>query len=149
MSRFLALLFCAAATTAFAQDTLKNKTKDKDLIDLLEKVAHKSLIKRDTLAKKSGRIYFSGSPSIGYSLSSGWAGIVVANGAFYATEDKHAKLSNVYVDGLYTQNRQLVFHLQSNIWTKGNKFNIVNDWRYYNYPQKTYGLGGSNNVNNY
>ncbi|HLZ15781.1 MAG TPA: BamA/TamA family outer membrane protein [Cyclobacteriaceae bacterium] len=146
---FLPLLICLVLQPSFAQQDSTKGAKEKDVIDVVEKVLNKSLIKRDTITKKSGRIYFSGSPSIGYSLSSGWAGIVVANGAFYTSEEKNEKLSNVYTDGLYTQNRQLVFHLQSNLWTKGNKFNIVNDWRYYDYPQKTYGLGGSNNANNY
>jgi hypothetical protein len=149
-SRFLLLLFCLFVHSAFAQqDSSKRVVKEKDLIDAIELVLKKPLMKRDTAKKKAGHIYFSGSPSIGYSLSSGWAGILVANGAFYTSDDKNEKLSNVYTDALYTQNQQLVFHIQSNIWSKGNKYNVVNDWRYYDYPQKTYGLGGSNNVNNY
>jgi len=106
-------------------------------------------MKRDTIKKKSGRIYFSGSPSIGYSLTSGWAAIAVANGAFYMSEEKGEKLSNVYADVVYTQKQQLVVHLQSNLWTQNNKFNIVNDWRYYSYPQKTFGLGGRTLEGNY
>ncbi len=148
--RFFLLLFCLVSQSAFAQqDSVKVVTNEKDLIDLLETVANKPLIKRDTAKKKAGRIYFSGSPSIGYSLSSGWAAIVVANAAFYTSDDKDEKLSNVYTDALYTQNQQFVFHIQSNVWSKGNKFNFVNDWRYYKYPQKTYGLGGTSSTDNY
>ena len=147
--QFLFFLLCVTFHSSFAQQNSTQQVKEKDVIDVIEKVINKSIIKRDTITKKSGRIYFSGAPSIGYSLSSGWAGIIVANGAFYTSEEKSEKLSNVYMDALYTQNRQLVFHIQSNLWTKGNKFNIVNDWRYYDYPQKTYGLGGSNSVDSY
>ncbi len=149
-SKFLLVLLCLLYQPSFAQqDTAKVLVKQRDLIDVIELVLNKPLMKRDTIRKKSGRIYFSGSPSIGYSLSSGWAGIVVANGAFYTSEEKNAKLSNIYTDAVYTQNQQLVIHLQTNLWTKGNKFNIVNDWRYYSYPQKTYGLGGNTSVNNF
>jgi outer membrane protein assembly factor BamA len=141
-SRFPFLFFLLVFTSSFGQqDSIKALAKEKDLIDIAELMLGKSLIKRDTASKKAGRIYFSGSPSLGYSLSSGLAGIIVANGAFYTGIDKAAKLSNVYLDALYTQQKQTVIHIQSNIWTKGNKINIVNDWRYYNYPQKTYGLG--------
>jgi outer membrane protein assembly factor BamA len=38
--------------------------------------------------------------------------------------------------------------LLSNIWTKDNKYNIVTDWRYYKYPQDTYGLGGHTSLEN-
>lgn len=148
--RFFLPLFCFVLQSAFAQqDSSKTITKEKDLIDLLETVLNKPLIKRDTAKKKAGRIYFSGSPSIGYSLSSGWAAIVVANAAFYTSNEPNEKLSNVYTDALYTQNHQFVFHIQSNVWTKGNRFNFVNDWRYYKYPQKTYGLGGTSDVDAY
>jgi len=148
--RFFPLFFCLVLQSAFAQqDSSKTIRKEKDLIDALETILNKPLIKRDTAKKKAGRIYFSGSPSIGYSLSSGWAAIVVANAAFYTSDGKNEKLSNVYTDALYTQNHQSVFHLQSNVWTKGNKFNFVNDWRYYKYPQKTYGLGGTSSADNY
>jgi len=125
------------------------KEYGKDLIDVAELILKKPLAKRDTSRKRAGKIYFSGAPSVGYSLSSGWAGILSANWAFYTDVDKDAKISNVYTDALYTQNKQTVAHFQSNIWTKGNRFNIVNDWRYYNYPQKTYGLGGNTDLNNY
>ena len=147
-SGFLLLVILFAFRPSFSQrDSLTAEANQKDLIDVAELFLGKSLVKRDTASKKAGRIYFSGSPSIGYSLSSGWAGIVVANGAFYTGVDRAAKLSNVYIDALYTQQKQTVLHIQSNIWTKGNKINIVNDWRYYNYPQKTYGLGGNTDLN--
>jgi hypothetical protein len=129
------------------QDT--SYTKHRDLIDVMEKALGKPLIKRDTITKKSGRLYFSGAPSLGYSLSSGVAELIVANGAFYTSEEKGAKLSNVYSDAVYTQNHQFIFKVQSNIWSKGNRFNVVNDWRYYSYPQKTFGLGGTNDLNKF
>ncbi|MBS1682322.1 MAG: BamA/TamA family outer membrane protein [Bacteroidetes bacterium] len=139
----------SASITANAQTDTVDYSKQRDIIDVAENILGKKIMKRDTLKKKTGRIHISGSPSVGYSLSSGLAGIVVANGAFYTSEDKVAKLSNVYVDAVYTQLKQTIVHLQSNLWTKGNKFNIVNDWRYYSYPQKTYGLGGNTSLNKF
>ncbi|MBI3483096.1 MAG: hypothetical protein HY015_09020, partial [Bacteroidetes bacterium] len=129
-------MLCVIAQSVLAQQDTTDYSKQRDIIDVVEKILGKPLMKRDTITKKSGRLYFSGAPSIGYSLSSGIAGIIVANGAFYTSEEKGAKLSNIYTDALYTQNHQFIFKIQSNLWTKGNRFNIVNDWRYYLYPQK-------------
>ncbi|MBI1770025.1 MAG: BamA/TamA family outer membrane protein [Bacteroidetes bacterium] len=147
--RLFPLVLCVIAQSVLAQQDTTDYSKQRDIIDVVEKILGKPLMKRDTITKKSGRLYFSGAPSIGYSLSSGIAGIIVANGAFYTSEEKGAKLSNIYTDALYTQNHQFIFKIQSNLWTKGNRFNIVNDWRYYLYPQKTFGLGGFNDLNNY
>jgi hypothetical protein len=131
-------------------EQFKVAAHERDLIDLAADILkNPSILKRDTARKKTGRIYFSGSPSPGYSLSSGWAAIIVANGAFYTSEDPDAKISNVYTDAVYTQMQQFVFHLQSNIWTRHNKYNIVNDWRFYSYPQRTYGLGANSDVNDF
>src|SRR5208282_6081325 len=143
--RVLPFFFCLIFHAAWAQKDSSNlfpKPGEKDLIDVVDKILNKQVIKLDTAKKEAGRIYFSGSPAFGYSLSTGWASLIVGNGAFYTNIDKAAKLSNVYFDAVYTQHNQTLVLLQSNIWTKKNRFNIVNDWRYYNYPQRTYGLGG-------
>src|SRR6185437_974328 len=36
----------------------------------------------------------------------------------------------------------------TNIWTRKNSFNLLGDWRYYKYPEYTYGLGGHTTVQN-
>jgi outer membrane protein assembly factor BamA len=136
----VALLFFLASA-AQAQESVPKKT-DKDAIDVAGSILNaKWLQKRDTARKKSGRLYFSGAPSLGYSLTSGAAAIFVGDGAFYTSEEPDQKISIIYLDILYTQKQQFVFRVQNNLWTKSNKFNIVTDWRYYWYPQTTYGLG--------
>ncbi|MFY8037084.1 MAG: BamA/TamA family outer membrane protein [Cyclobacteriaceae bacterium] len=131
------ILFFAGAQTQ------PDKSKpDKDLIDVAGQVLKaKWLTKHDTISKKSGRVYFSGAPSLGYSLTSNLAAIFVGDFAFFTSEEEDQKISIVYLDVLYTQKQQFVFRIQNNLWTKSNKLNIVSDWRYYWYPQKTYGLG--------
>lgn len=117
---------------------------EKDIIDILGKIVKApGLVKHDTLSHKtSGRIHLSAAPGLGYSLSTGFGAIIAANLAFYTSSDENAKLSSIFGDVVYTQNRQFIVHTQGNIWTSGNKFNIVTDWRYLKYPQRTYGLGG-------
>jgi hypothetical protein len=128
--------------------------EQKDLIDIVklafaknEKLEHKlfkedSLPKIDSTTKKTGKLHTSVLPGAGYTLQTRFAGVIAANGAFYLDESEHANLSVINAFFCYTQNRQIILPVQSNIWTKGNKFNIMGDWRFYAYPQYTYGLGG-------
>lgn len=120
------------------------KTRQKDIIDLLAwLVKSPGLVKHDTFTHKTtGRYHVSLAPGIGYSLSTGFGAIIASNTAFYTTNSESSKLSNIFADVVYTQNEQFIVHTQGNIWTKNNKFNVVTDWRYLKYPQKTYGLGG-------
>lgn len=120
----------------------------RDIIDILARIVKSpGMAKHDTLTKKTtGRYHFSIAPGLGYSLSTGFGAIIVSNTAFYTTNSESSKLSNIFADVVYTQNQQFIVHTQSNIWTKDNKYNIVTDWRYLKYPQKTYGLGGHTEV---
>jgi outer membrane protein assembly factor BamA len=36
--------------------------------------------------------------------------------------------------------------VQTSIWTKNNKYNFVGDYRYFKYPQNTFGLGSNSNI---
>lgn len=133
-------------------ESLKEKkilANQKDLIDVIAKwMKSPGLEKHNTLTHKTGRIHFSVAPGVGYTLSTGFAGIIASNSAFYTSEDENAKLSNIFADVVYTQNKQLITHVQGNIWTKNNAYNIVTDWRYLKYPQKTFGLGGHTDLDN-
>ena len=147
-SILITLLLFLITSASCAQDSITTKTTKKDVIDVAGTILKSNwLITRDTVPKKPGRVYFSGAPSIGYSLTSRWAAIFVGNFAFFTSEIKKQKISLVYLDVLYTQNQQFIWRIQSNVWTKDNRFNLVTDWRYYFYPQKTYGLGGNSEVN--
>ncbi len=136
------VVWCSMIQFVGAQSQPPGTKPDKDLIDVASQILNTTwLTKHDTLTKKSGRVYFSGAPSLGYSLTSNLAAIFVGDFAFFTSEAEDQKISIVYLDVLYTQKQQFVFRIQNNLWTKNNKFNIVSDWRYYWYPQKTYGLG--------
>ncbi len=145
-----AFLFILLSLKGWSQESALPRKTDKDAIDIAGSILNaKWLQKRDTVKKKSGRLYFSGAPSIGYSLTSGASAIFVGNGAFFTSEELNQKISMVYLDILYTQKQQFVFRIQNNFWTKSNKFNIVSDWRYYFYPQRTYGLGSESQLESF
>ena len=127
----------------------KDLSNQRDLIDIMARlVKSPGLAKHNSVSRKTGRIHFSVAPGLGYTLSTGAAGILASNSAFYTSDSEDAKLSNIFADIVYTQNKQLITHIQGNIWTKDNKLNIITDWRYLKYPQQTFGLGGHTSLDN-
>lgn len=97
----------------------------------------------DTVKQKSGKLHISALPVAGYTLQTGFAGVLSSNFAFYTSEHSQANMSSVLTSVTYSQYQQIIFPIQADIWTKGNKYNIVTDWRYLKYPSLTYGLGGN------
>lgn len=99
--------------------------------------------KSDTLNKKG--LQFSAVPAAGYAMHTGWAAVISANGAFYLdTENTKArKLSSVTTNITYSQFKQLLVPFQANIWTKGNRYNIMLDYRFIKYPSRIFGIGSS------
>lgn len=113
-----------------------------DLIDVGRSIfiRHPSL-RLDTAVKKPGRLYGSLLPAAEFTLQTGFAADLVGNVAFYTQDNPKENLSNLYLNLTYTQKNQLLVPLQGNVWTKDNKYNLINDWRYEKFPQDTYGLG--------
>jgi outer membrane protein assembly factor BamA len=137
---FLSGLLFLSFLRAHAQDT----NNQVDLVDLGRSFlkGHKTT-RLDTVAQKVGKLHISALPAAGYTLQTGFAGVVSSNFAFYTSEHSQANLSNVLTSITYSQYKQIIFPVQANIWTKGNKYDIVTDWRYLKYPSLTYGLGGN------
>ena len=150
LARFPVFLVLLITLHSNAQDTIPaaplhahSSKEQRDLIDIGRAlVLRHPGIRADTSGKKRGRIYGSILPSAEYTLQTGFAANLTTNAAFYAGESPEDNLSNIYLNLTYTQKSQLLIPMQANIWTKGNKYNILTDWRYNKYPQDTYGLGG-------
>jgi hypothetical protein len=117
-------------------------TQPVDLIDIGRSILLRHPKPRlDTAVKKPGRIYGSLLPAAEYTLQTGFALDLVANAAFYTSSEPTQNLSNLYLNNSFTQKHQVLIPLQGNIWSKGNKYNIISDWRFEKFPQDTYGLG--------
>ncbi|MFI5148455.1 MAG: hypothetical protein ACHQRM_01900 [Bacteroidia bacterium] len=116
--------------------------KSKMKKDSLDKARRDSICKIDTITPVKGKIHTSFLPGAGYTLQTRFAVALASNAAFYTDNSPMANLSVLNMYFAYTQNHQVILPLQSNIWTKGNKLNLLGDWRYYQYPQQTFGLGG-------
>ncbi|HEY8970827.1 MAG TPA: hypothetical protein VIM64_17085 [Puia sp.] len=99
--------------------------------------------RQDTSRQKTGKLHISALPVVGYTLQTGFAGVLSSNFAFYTSDQSQANISSILTSITYSQYRQIIFPIQMDIWTKNNKYNIVTDWRYLKYPSLTYGLGGN------
>jgi outer membrane protein assembly factor BamA len=116
-----------------------DSSKQKDLIDILQKVLDKSTppTKR-ALPKKAN---FSLIPYGGYTLSTGFVADISGNVGFYTSSGHQENYSIIAADVSYDTKTQKVFLTRSEIWSEGNNFKLVSDLRFEKYPTDTYGLG--------
>jgi len=120
--------------------------KARDLSDVFNSVFHKNrprVIKKDTITSKP---VFSYIPAIGYTLETELVVSLTGNVAFRT--DSIAHVSTITSNIGYTQNKQFTFPIESEIWTNNNSFSFVGDYRFYKYPQSTFGLGTNSNIKN-
>jgi len=127
-------------------DTIINPgIKELDLIDIGQRILDKkSKPREDVIVNNKGRVHFSAFPAVGYTLQTGFAGVISGNAAFYIGSHNHESenISTVVSSIAYTSKSQIIFPIASSLWTRGNEYNILTDWRYLKYPSETYGLGG-------
>ena len=133
-------------STNISQPTTTNNTEQKDLRDVIKKAFRlKSFLGSDTTKQKGEGPYISLLPAVGYALSSGITGALVSNISFY-TDTRKKKLSSFLASAYYSQYNQYWAIVNSNIFDDDHKLNFVGDWRYYNFPTNTFGLGSFNSL---
>jgi hypothetical protein len=122
--------------------------QQKDLYDVISQTFGKHKDKKATPKKDSvtSKPTYSVLPAAGYTLVSKFVVTLTGNTAFRM--DSTADISTVTAYVSYTQNKQFLLPIQSDLWTKNNKYNLVGDIRFYKYPQSTFGLGSSSNMAN-
>ena len=120
-----------------------DSSKERDLKDVFRRKGKVSSLEEQ--AKK--KYQFSLVPALGYTLQTGFAGILSANLAYRTDNNPDTKLSSITTSFTYSQYNQSIVPLQADIWTKNNKFNIVSDNRFIQYPSDIYGLGGRTDPN--
>ena len=122
------------------------RVPQKDIYDFVSSVfkkAKKVRTTKDTITKKPT---FSVIPAAGYTLVSHLVVTLTGNMAFRT--DSTARISTITSYISYTGNKQLLLPMESDIWTKNNKYDLVGDFRFYKYPQSTFGLGSNSNIKN-
>jgi len=129
-------------TLALKKDTVPQR----DIYDVLERGLLKKKPKsgkKDTVSTKPAISFI---PAVGYTLTSGLAVTFSGNMAFRTAPG--ARISTITASAAFTQKKQFTVPIESNIWSKSGKYIFIGDYRFYKYPQDTYGLGSSSNINN-
>ena len=139
-----AVLFFLLPATTHAQLRLADSCRSEGQADIKDLV-HLWLHKNQALANKPDKKFqIVVVPAGGYSSNTGLAVAVAANTVF--TLAGAGKESSALTSLTYTQYRQTILPLQVSIWTKNDRFDIVLDDRYINYPSSLYGLEGKPNM---
>jgi outer membrane protein assembly factor BamA len=127
---------------------LNKRITDKDMGDVWHAI-FKPHPPVDTgiVERKGSRAHFSFVPAAGYTLQTGIAGVISGNMAFHCDTTGNSKISSITTSITYSQYHQTIFPFQASIWTKHNRFNLITDIRYINYPSAIYGLGGRTDPN--
>lgn len=124
----------------------KSINNEKDLGDFFKKLVKNK--KQDSLSGATIKKYnISILPAIGYTLQTGFAGVVSSNVGFYNNNSKDAKMSTITSSVTYSQYDQIIFPLYADIWSKNGKYNFISDNRYISYPSNIFGLGGTTDPN--
>lgn len=151
LSGFVLPFKTLAQTSTVPKDSTKKHYKDSirrqvDAIDIVRNLFGMKQLKPDTTPLKAHKVYSSVLPSPGYTLQTGFAGIVAMNFSFYNSDPKQTYISAINSSINYSQYHQFNIPILSTIWLDNNKVNLTGDYRYYVYPSITYGLGGHTNL---
>jgi hypothetical protein len=152
---FYVITFILTLSLNAQQDTLvlnhsiqqKAQVEEKDLKDVISKKKKKLASDSSLSTKKEQRYLVTVVPAAGYTLQTGFAALISANIGYYNDHGKDAKLSTINTSITYSQYNQIILPLIANIWTKGERYNIISDNRYISYPSNIFGLGGPTDPN--
>ncbi len=121
--------------------------QDKDIVDVFSRKKQTKLTDTVITKTKTKNYFLSIVPAVGYTLQTGFAGIISANIGYYTNKGPDAKISSISTSITYSEYNQVILPVFANIWTKGERYNIISDNRYISYPSNIYGLGGQTDPN--
>lgn len=136
----MVLLFFQVKSSAQEKDSTQDYAIRKDALDMYYRaVGKKNVMRTDTVRKIPGRLYPAFFVTPGYAVQSG-LDINFSNvTAVYLS--KSANISSMLTYISFTQKRQIIVPLLTNIFTKDNTWNFQGNWYYLKYPVSTFGLG--------
>jgi hypothetical protein len=124
-------------------DTVKissNLSGQIDINDLYKYVFKKeAAVKKDSSKLNLKGPFFTIIPYPGYAIVTGYLFGFVSNISFYTDKVDNARLSSILMSNIYSQYKQFMNIINSNIWLNHELINLTGDWRYYQFPTYTYG----------
>lgn len=138
--------YLSHSDTISKQKSDTNKVAQVDLIDIAKRFLHKKPDTSKIVKSVSTKPEFSAIPAVGYTLVSRFVVSLTGNVAFRT--DTQNKISTITGITGYTQNKQLTFQVESEVWLDKDNYELIGDYRFYKYPQSTFGLGSNSNIKN-
>jgi len=136
----LSLVFLQTPVSAQKKDSAETYAIRRDVVDVYNVVFHrKNVVRTDTVRKIPGKLYPAFFINPGYATQSGFDINLTSETAIYLS--KSANISSVLTYISFTQKKQVLIPIESNIFTKDNAWNFQGNWYYLKYPVPTYGLG--------
>lgn len=129
----------------YADTAVLDSSHQKDMIDVLQKLFDKSTTPQTR--KHAKPINISVIPTVGYTLSTGFAIGLSSVTTFHTQADHALNTSVVNAQAFYDSHNQETFFTQANIWAAHDQLKFVTDLRWVKYPDVTYGLGSLTTIN--
>jgi hypothetical protein len=142
---YFLVLFSILTINCLAQVDSINHSSEKDLGDFLNKLIKPH--KNDSIFNKSKKYNLSILPGFGYTMQTGFAGVISGNVGYFNNNLEDSKISSITSSITYSQYDQILFPLHINIWSKNGKYNFISENRYISFPSNIFGLGGSTDPN--
>jgi hypothetical protein len=137
---FFCLCFLVSANHLQAQSGKADSTLDiNDLYRIISK--KKGPLIPDSIVKRKLGPFYTIIPYPGYAMVTGFLVGLTNNLAFYTHAGEDARISNIQMNNVYSQYNQYINIINSTIWLSHERFNLVGDWRFYQFPTNTFGLG--------
>lgn len=95
--------------------------------------------------EKTDKMHYTFMPAVEYSLATGFASSVSAS-VILPYKNLLDNRSIISSEIKYTQNKQVIAQMVSNLWLKNNEYNVNTNWSYLKYPQKDFGLGSASDL---
>src|ERR1017187_2301215 len=68
-------------------------------------------------------------PAIGYTVQTSFTAVATLNLSFYTDDRKNSNISSIYGSTNFSLLHQIVIPVITNIWSSGNEFNFLGDYR--------------------
>jgi hypothetical protein len=115
-----------------------------DFVDGIYRVLN--ITKPRGMDQKLNKYHLAFVPGVEYSLATGFATSINADIVLPYKNPKDNQ-SIIFSELKFTQNKQIISQLASNLWLNNNQYNITTNWSYLKYPQIDFGLGSNSTLN--
>ena len=116
-----------------------------DVFDLLTIIfKHPKWLKRKSDSSPGPFLVFIPYPS--YTIATGVEGVAPINISFYTNPKERTQLSFFNNNFQYTQYKQIIALSVSNVFLGHDKWELIGDYRFYNFPTYTFGLGSNTSL---